>query len=159
MWANFLCVFSSCLPKLALSALVGSTHGELTTVWGFVLVRCAEHRGCPSARWEDPWVRHPYWLMDGLLDGVCDTAGRICSTSMLSQNAICYLFPTPSHAPHDSALCKGQENNRPFGQHPTQLEKPHAHSHALTCPCRGNHGPGRSFLARNCAILGEVWCW
>ena len=159
MWAIYLCVFSSCVPNLALGALVGSTHAELTTVWGFVLVQFTEHQGCPLASWEDLWVRHPYWLMDGFLDGVCDTAGRICSASMPYQNPICYVFPTPSHAAHDSALWKGQENNRPFWQHPTQLEKLQAHSHAFTCPCRGNHGTGRSLLALNCAILVEAWCW
>lgn len=61
------CVFSSCLPKLALTALVGSIHGSLATVWGSVLVRCAEHRRCSLASWEDLWVRHPYCSWVGFL--------------------------------------------------------------------------------------------
>ena len=159
MWANILCVFPSCLPKLALTVLVGSTHSELATVWGFVLVRCAEHWGCPLASWVDPWLRHPYWFMAGLLDGVCDTANRICTTLMPSKNPICYLFPPPTHATHNSALWMGQENNGPFWQHAAQFEKLHANSHILTCPCRRNHWPGRSLLALSCAVLGEAWCW
>ena len=64
----------------------------------------------------------------------------------------------PSHSSHNSALWMGQEINGPFWQHPTQLEKLHVNSHALTCPCRRNHGPGRALLAFSCSAFGEAWC-
>ena len=66
----------------------------------------AEPLRCPWASWVYPLSRHPQWLIDKVLDGVCKAGSRIQVPLMTSKYPIYHsssFFP-PSHATHNSVL-------------------------------------------------------
>lgn len=102
-----LCVLTSCLRSLALTA-IRDVHGEPALVVGGVgvQVRHAEHWRCPKASWGDLQVKYPQWLFGRLPDGVHKVARRICVLFCPPRHQLLFpqLLPAPSHLGRFSIL-------------------------------------------------------
>lgn len=115
---DFLYMFTSSLPKLAITATIRRSHRELAIEGRCVWVRCAERWGCLWASWADLWPRCLQQLVSELFDGVHNTAGFLslkCPLWVLSAT-----FPGSSHPQSlfsDSVLWMGWKRNEHLWQH------------------------------------------
>ena len=159
IWAGFLCMPSSCLPKLALATVIGTAHREPATGWG---CRWGMQSAGGAMNQLGEFVGEAYLAAHRqLLDGVCDMVNKVHILSMPSKSPICCspsLFPAPqSHRPWFSALEVVGEKQASLAAFCTGGEARHS-LYTLTFPCRRNHGQGRSLLTLSCATLGKGWC-
>ena len=123
--ASFLSVFTSPLPKFALTATEG-VNREPAIGWG----QCGYGGGAQSSGMSLCHLRGGSTgeaspgLIGELLDGILDILSRICiplNAFWESYLKFSSLFLTPSHAAHDSVLWLGWERDGPLGQLPAQL--------------------------------------
>lgn len=97
----------------------------------------------------------PWWLMDGLPNGVWDVVRMIHTTLMPSRNPSCYSFSClllPSH----SLLQYSGWGKREMSLFGSFLQSLESWAHVLTFFHGSNHGPRRSLGAELCCLSGEV---
>ena len=142
-------MFNSHLPKLGACMVGGqSVCGEYVS----------ETRRMLRVPWKNCSI-HGQGVLSGLLENFLMEFVTCVVNPCPCKSPMCHfpsLFPHPSHAACYSVLGMGPGRNEPLWQHPTQLGKPCAHSHALTYHCGRNQRPRWSLLALSSATLGKV---